>query len=113
MVRIHVYVRNGINTYPDHTPTGRSSIVLRRGPWTTTTSKLSRPPPNAATKSSSYKLFTALKYGHPQAKLLYSEYCTFAAQQRYTDNDRVKKQMYKVHFVAQCWWEAGLLEIFA
>lgn len=45
----------------------------------------------------SYKLFTALKYGHPQAKLLYSEYCTFAAQQRYTDYDHVKKQMYKVH----------------
>jgi hypothetical protein len=28
---------------------------------------------------------------------LYSEYCTFAAQQRYNDYNRVKKQMYKVH----------------
>ena len=28
----------------------------------------------------SYKLFTALKYRHPHAKLLYSEYCTFSAQ---------------------------------
>jgi hypothetical protein len=45
----------------------------------------------------SYKIFTALKYRHPHAKLLYSEYCTFAAQQRYTDAPRVKKQMYKVH----------------
>jgi len=45
----------------------------------------------------SYKLFAALKYGHPEAKLLYSEYCTFAAQQRYTDYPHVKKQMYKVH----------------
>ncbi len=45
----------------------------------------------------SYKLFTALKYGHPQATLLYSEYCTFSAQQRYADYDHVKKQMYKVH----------------
>jgi hypothetical protein len=45
----------------------------------------------------SYKLFAALKYGHAEAKLLYSEYCTFAAQQRYTDAPHVKKQMYKVH----------------
>lgn len=45
----------------------------------------------------SYKLFTALKYRHPHAKLLYSEYCTFSAQQRYADYDHVKKQMYKIH----------------
>jgi len=45
----------------------------------------------------SYKLFAALKYGHAEARLLYSEYCTFAAQQRYLDYDHVKKQMYKVH----------------
>jgi hypothetical protein len=45
----------------------------------------------------SYKLFAALKYRHAQATLLYSEYCTFAAQQRYTDAPHVKKQMYKVH----------------
>jgi hypothetical protein len=45
----------------------------------------------------SYKLFAALKYGHPEAKMLYSEYCTFSAQKRYTDASRVKKQMYKVH----------------
>ena len=45
----------------------------------------------------SYKLFAALKYGHPEAKLSYSEYCTFAAQQRYLDYEHVKKQMYKIH----------------
>jgi hypothetical protein len=45
----------------------------------------------------SYKLFAALKYGHAEAKLLYSEYCTFAAQQRYADAPHVKKQMHKVH----------------
>ena len=45
----------------------------------------------------SYKLFAALKYGHAEATLLYSEYCTFSAQQRYTDYPHVKKQMYKVH----------------
>jgi hypothetical protein len=45
----------------------------------------------------SYKLFAALKYRHAHATLLYSEYCTFSAQQRYTDYPHVKKQMYKVH----------------
>jgi len=45
----------------------------------------------------SYKLFAALKYQQPEAKVLYSEYCTFAAQQRYADYPHVKKQMYKVH----------------
>jgi hypothetical protein len=45
----------------------------------------------------SYKFFAALKYQYPQAKLLYSEYCTFAAQQRYYDSNHCKKQMYKVH----------------
>jgi hypothetical protein len=45
----------------------------------------------------SYILFAALKYGHAEAKLLYSEYCTFSAQQRYADYPHVKKQMYKVH----------------
>ncbi len=45
----------------------------------------------------SYKMFAAIKYKHPCAKLPYSEYCTFSAQQRYYDYDHVKKQMYKVH----------------
>ena len=45
----------------------------------------------------SYKLFAALKYQYPHAKLLYSEYCIFSAQQRYADYPHVKKQMYKVH----------------
>ena len=45
----------------------------------------------------SYKIFAAIKYRHPHAKMLYSEYCTFAPQQRYYDYDQVKKQMYKVH----------------
>jgi hypothetical protein len=45
----------------------------------------------------SFKIFAALKYRHPTAKISYSEYCTFSAQQRYSDYDHVKKQMYKVH----------------
>src|SRR5262249_27867740 len=42
-------------------------------------------------------IFPAIKYNQPTAKLPYSEYCTFSAQQRYFDYDHFKKQMYKVH----------------
>ena len=45
----------------------------------------------------SYKIFAALKFKLPRAKLPYSDYCTFSAQQRYYDYDHVKKQMYKIH----------------
>jgi hypothetical protein len=45
----------------------------------------------------SYKIFAAIKFKLPRAKLLYSEYCTYSAQQRHYDFDHVKKQMYKVH----------------
>lgn len=45
----------------------------------------------------SYRVFAALKYRRPSARLLYSEYCTYAPQQRYYDYDHFKKQMYKVH----------------
>jgi hypothetical protein len=45
----------------------------------------------------SFKIFTSLKYKHPHAQILYSEYCMFSAQQRYYDTDHFKKQMYKVH----------------
>jgi hypothetical protein len=42
-------------------------------------------------------MFGALKYQRAEGKLLYSEYCTYSAQQRYFDYDRFKKQMYKIH----------------
>jgi hypothetical protein len=45
----------------------------------------------------SYRIYAALKYKHPHAKISYSDYCTFSAQQRYLDYDHFKKQMYKVH----------------
>ena len=45
----------------------------------------------------SYKIYAALKYRHATAKILYSEYCTFSAQQRYRDYEHIKKQMYKIH----------------
>jgi hypothetical protein len=42
-------------------------------------------------------MFAALKYQRAEAKLSYSDYCTYSAQQRYFDYDHFKKQMYKVH----------------
>jgi len=45
----------------------------------------------------SYKMFAAFSFGRPEARLAYSDYCTFAAQARYYDYDHFKKQMYKVH----------------
>lgn len=45
----------------------------------------------------SYQMFAALRHNRPTAKLVYSELCTYAPQTRYTDYERVKKQMYKVH----------------
>ena len=45
----------------------------------------------------SFKIYAALRYHHATAKISYSEYCTYSAQQRYRDYDHIKKQMYKVH----------------
>jgi hypothetical protein len=45
----------------------------------------------------SFRIYAALKHQQPYARLLYSDYCTFSAQQRYFDYDHFKKQMYKVH----------------
>jgi hypothetical protein len=45
----------------------------------------------------SYKIYAAIKHQLAEAKMLYSEFCTFAPQQRYYAYDQVKKQMYKVH----------------
>jgi hypothetical protein len=60
----------------------------------------------------SYKIFAAIKYRQPHARLSYAEYCTFSAQERYSDYDHVKKQMYKVHrphrqsgYIADVWYD--------
>jgi hypothetical protein len=45
----------------------------------------------------SFQIYAALKHGRPRARLLYSEYCSYAPQVRYFDYEHVKKQMYKVH----------------
>jgi hypothetical protein len=47
----------------------------------------------------SYRMFSAIKYQHPRARMLYSDYCTAAPQLRYYESDPVKKQMYKIHRV--------------
>lgn len=44
-----------------------------------------------------YRIFAALKHKRPFAKLTYSDYCTFSAQQRYDDYEHCRVQMYKVH----------------
>lgn len=45
----------------------------------------------------SFRIFAALKNNRPQARFLYSDYCTFSAQQRYYDYEHFRVQMYKVH----------------
>lgn len=45
----------------------------------------------------SYRIFAALKFKHPHARISYSDYCNYSAQQRYFDFNHFKKQMYKVH----------------
>ena len=55
------------------------------------------PAPQRLYELLSFQMYAAIKYHHPHAKLLYSEYCMYAPQTRYFDYDHVKKQMYKVH----------------
>ena len=45
----------------------------------------------------SYQLYAALKYGYPEAKLLYSDYCAYSGQPRQTSAIDMNKRMYKVH----------------
>lgn len=45
----------------------------------------------------SFQIFAALKHDNPRAKYLYSELCQFAPLTRYTEWDKVKKQLYKIH----------------
>lgn len=45
----------------------------------------------------SFQIFAAFKNRRPEAKLTYSEYCTFAPQQRYYQLWEVKRQMTPIH----------------
>ncbi len=44
----------------------------------------------------SYQMYAALK-NKTTARMLYSEFCTYAPQTRYFDWEHIKKQMYKLH----------------
>ena len=45
----------------------------------------------------SYRMYAALKNDRPRAKLVYSEFCTYAPQTRHLDWERVRSQMNKIH----------------
>ena len=45
----------------------------------------------------SYKIFAALKHNQPVARLAYSEYCTYSAQQRYFQRQPAQNQMNRIH----------------
>lgn len=45
----------------------------------------------------SFPMYGSLSKGQPEARLLYSDYCLRAPQERYFDRARVQKQMYKIH----------------
>ena len=45
----------------------------------------------------SFRIYAALKNGWSVAKLSYSDYCAFSAQQRYFDHEHFRVQMYKIH----------------
>ena len=60
----------------------------------------------------SLRFFGVLKHNRPHAKILYSDYCINAPQQRYLNWEQAKKQMYKVHrphmksgYIAKFWRE--------
>src|SRR5436190_12910371 len=42
-------------------------------------------------------MFAALKNSRSEARLLYSDYCAFSAQKRYSEYDSMRVQMYKIH----------------
>lgn len=45
----------------------------------------------------SFPMYGSLSKGQSEARLLYSDYCLRAPQERYFDRARVQKQMYKIH----------------
>jgi hypothetical protein len=45
----------------------------------------------------SYRIFATLRNNRTHARMLYSDYCAFSAQQRYFDYEHFRVQMYKIH----------------
>lgn len=45
----------------------------------------------------SFQMYATLRNNRPQARYLYSDFCTFAPATRYDNYEQVKKQMHKIH----------------
>jgi hypothetical protein len=45
----------------------------------------------------SYQIYAALKYGYPEAKITYSDYCAYSGQPRQFEAAEMNKRMYKIH----------------
>lgn len=56
-----------------------------------------RPAPQRFYEIISYRVFAALRNNRTEARINYSEFCVFSAQQRYFDHEHFRVQMYKVH----------------
>lgn len=56
-----------------------------------------RPTPQRFYEVMSYRFFAAFKNGRPTARITYSDYCIYSAQQRQYDPERFRLQMYKLH----------------
>ena len=56
-----------------------------------------RPAPQRFYEIISYRVFAALRNNRNDARINYSEFCMFSAQQRYFDHEHFRVQMYKVH----------------
>jgi len=56
-----------------------------------------RPTPQRFYEVMSYRFFAAFKNDRPTARITYSDYCVYSAQQRQSDPERFRLQMYKLH----------------
>lgn len=45
----------------------------------------------------SYQIYAALRYGYPEARITYSDYCAYSGQPRQTSAIEMNKRMYKIH----------------
>jgi len=56
-----------------------------------------RPTPQRFYEVMSYRFFAAFKNDRSTARITYSDYCVYSAQQRQSDPERFRLQMYKLH----------------
>lgn len=106
------FTRYSVRWYGDQLPNGQKAdgvyVVLNPEYWEILNDAPVRPlnydylkelPPAAQRfyEIVSYKIFAALNNRQPEAKLPYSEFCLFSAQQRYYELWKVKRQMTPIH----------------